>query len=153
MLTTNSNAYEDIAETSAEPEYISITNANLITNSSETVNISTKDEGNNLESYVPDERIVNASNLNGGSISPHAIIGESDDRSLVTNTEQYPYSAIAYVYVTYPDGDTVHGTAFMVSTNKALTNAHVIYDKDHGGLATSIQVIPGKNLLHTNLIL
>ena len=33
----------------------------------------------------------------------------------------------------------------MVSANKALTNAHVIYNKDHGGLATSIQVIPGKN--------
>ena len=112
MLTTNSNAYEDISETSAESEYISITNANLITNGSETVNISTKDEGNNLESYVPDERIVNVSNLNGGSISPYAIIGDSDDRSLVTNTEQYPYSAIAYVYVTYPDGKSSHRNSF-----------------------------------------
>lgn len=32
----------------------------------------------------------------------------------------------------------------MISPNKALTNAHVIYSNDHGGLATKVQVIPGK---------
>ncbi len=47
MFSVTSNAYENTIEefTDTEPEYISISHTNLLSNESETINISTKDMG------------------------------------------------------------------------------------------------------------
>ncbi len=77
------------------------------------------------------------------AVSPDAIIG--DDNRLIVKPNKMttnPYYAIAYVYITFPDGTTGNGTATMISPNAAVTAAHILYDSRHGGWPTSITVYP-----------
>lgn len=69
--------------------------------------------------------------------SNRSIIG-SDDRITVTNTSSFPYTAIAYLTVTYSCGCPGAGNGFMVSKNCMLTAGHCIVCVDHGKEATSI---------------
>ena len=73
-----------------------------------------------------------------------SIIG-TDDRNRVTNTTAYPYSAICHITISWPDGATSVGTAWMYWEDVAITAGHCVYSADHGGWATSIAVRPGAN--------
>ena len=73
-----------------------------------------------------------------------SIIG-TDSRTRVTNTTTYPYSAICHITISWPDGATSVGTAWMYWENVAITAGHCVYSADHGGWATSIAVRPGAN--------
>ena len=77
-------------------------------------------------------------------IEPETIIGE-DGRTKVTDTTEFPYSAVLYIEIKWSDGTLYTGTAFMISDNVAVTAAHCIYDSSHGGWAKSITVWPGKD--------
>ncbi len=73
-----------------------------------------------------------------------AIIG-SDDRVLVqAATDASPLSAYAQVLSLFPDGTLSQGTATMISPYDLLTSAHDLYDKDHGGWAEKVQIVPGR---------
>ena len=73
-----------------------------------------------------------------------AIIG-SDDRVLVQEaTDAPPLSAYAQVLSLFPDGTLSQGTATMISPYDLLTSAHDLYDKDHGGWAEKVQIVPGR---------
>lgn len=122
-------------------EYTSITCADLLTQESNKVNISSKEMENELPVYIPKD----ITTTNDNSASAYAIIGPTDDRRLVTDTTQYPYSAIAYIYVEWPNNTRTMASGFMINYNKAMTSAHVVYDNERGGLAKKVQVIPGKN--------
>ena len=136
MLTTNSKAYENIIQEIDEQAYASITHINLSNNEKENMYVSTKNIGNSLEIYSQE--------IQTPGISPNAIIGFNDERELITDTTQYPYSAIAFIEITWHNTEQKgYGTAFMISPNKALTAAHCVY-KD-GQMAKKIQVIPAKN--------
>ncbi len=70
------------------------------------------------------------------------VIG-NDNRVLVSNTEIAPFSAIAYIEVSYPvGGPPSHGTAVLISPNVALTAAHCLYDSEKGGWPTEIEFYP-----------
>jgi V8-like Glu-specific endopeptidase len=69
----------------------------------------------------------------------------TDNRSSVTNTTSFPWSAVTRVEVTFPDGYRSQGSGAMVGAKHALTAAHMIYDSAHGGWATSVTVAPGQN--------
>ncbi len=71
-----------------------------------------------------------------------AIIGV-DNRELVTDTSSMPYSAIVQIIAYFPDGNSFLGSGFLIGENDVLTAAHVLYDDDHGGLATEVIVTPG----------
>lgn len=60
-----------------------------------------------------------------------------------TNAAQSPYSAVVYVTADFADGTSFSGSGVMVGRNDILTAAHVIFDADHGGLATNVTVYPG----------
>ncbi len=72
----------------------------------------------------------------------------------VTNTTQFPYSAVLHVDAVF---DTNHngridnqdggleGTAVMIGPSTALTDAHVVFDPELGGLAGQVIVTPGQN--------
>lgn len=77
-------------------------------------------------------------------IQPFTIIG-NDDRTQVTNTTIYPYTAICYIEITWQDNTTSKGTAFMYWKNIAITAGHAVYDSSKGGYAKSIKVYPGRN--------
>lgn len=49
-----------------------------------------------------------------------------------------PYNEIAIVFVTFPDGFGVRGTASLVGQNDILTALHVVYSPDHGGWAKDL---------------
>lgn len=76
-------------------------------------------------------------NASTNSSGARSIIGD-DDRSIVDNTDDYPYSAIAYLSITYSCGCGATGTGFMVSANCMLTAGHCIVCTDHGNTASSI---------------
>lgn len=66
-----------------------------------------------------------------------AVIG-TDDRTLIRNRRQYPYSAVAYMIVTNTCGCQSTGTGFMVNTNTMMTAAHCLVCTTHGGLAEEV---------------
>lgn len=66
----------------------------------------------------------------------------SDDRSAVTDTSAYPYSAIVQVWVDY-DGDGTYdgwGTGAVIGSNDILTAGHVLWDSYYG-YAKNIKVV------------
>lgn len=99
----------------------------------------------NLPVYVPEDNVnIPPSSTGDNLISPNSIIGPTDDRNLVTNTSLYPYRAIAFLDVKWPNGETSSGTGFFVGPDQVVTNAHVIYNKSCGGEAKSVTVTPGR---------
>ncbi len=72
-----------------------------------------------------------------------AIFG-NDNRTLVTNTSQYPYSAIVYLLMEFPKGYS-QGSGSLISNNVVLTAGHCLYSANLGGWAKSVTVIPGYN--------
>lgn len=55
----------------------------------------------------------------------------------------YPYSAIAYVEATFPNGKSYRGSGSVVGQNDVLTASHVIFSDADGGLAEKISIYPG----------
>lgn len=78
------------------------------------------------------------------SFSPNSAI-DTEDREKVTDADNMPFSAICYIDITFPNGETYPATAFMISGDVAMTAAHCLYDPLLGGWATSVRVIPGKS--------
>ena len=73
------------------------------------------------------------------AVLPYSIFG-SDDRTRITDTTQFPYSAIGRISVKFPNGVTQFGSGAMVSPFHILTAGHVVHDSGHGGWATEIKV-------------
>jgi len=63
----------------------------------------------------------------------------------VPGVDGYPYTAICYVVATFPDGQSFRGTGVMVGPNDVLTAGQMLWDKEHGGAASSVTVTPGYN--------
>ncbi len=55
----------------------------------------------------------------------------------------YPYRAITYIEVTWPDGTRSTGSGVVVGINDVLTAAHVVYNLPRGGFASAIKIYPG----------
>jgi len=72
--------------------------------------------------------------------SPRKIFG-ADDREPVEDTTRYPFSTVAKVFSTFPDGAQFEGSAVLVGRRQALTAGHVVYDADHGGWAEYAEVV------------
>ncbi|MFD1431161.1 trypsin-like serine peptidase [Lacticaseibacillus yichunensis] len=90
-----------------------------------------------------------------GAVLPQAavtapIVNESvigkDTRTVVANTTQFPYRAIAFLKVYFPKlggGMYVQGTGTLIGAETVLTAGHVLYDARYGGWAQRVEVIPG----------
>lgn len=62
----------------------------------------------------------------------------------ITTRTAYPYSAICYITVTWPDrGAASQGSGTVVGPNDILTALHVVFNAERGGWATSVTVTPG----------
>lgn len=90
--------------------------------------------------------IQNTASYEGdATITPKAIVGDTDSRYQITNTTSFPYSAIVSLDIVYSNGKTGSGTGFMIGENTVATAGHCVYSHDNGGWAKSISVTPGKN--------
>ena len=74
-------------------------------------------------------------------VSVNHVIG-SDNREFISDTQEAPCRAIAFLEIYFPYGDPDCGTATMISPNAALTAAHCLYDTSRGGWATRVVVRP-----------
>ncbi len=103
-------------------------------------------DNNHTDNYssVTNSYIPNSVNILSTNISITSIIGD-DNRTKVNDTTIFPYSAILYIEISFPDGYNAIGTAFMYGPDEAITAGHCVYSKEHGGFAKSITVWPGKH--------
>ena len=78
-------------------------------------------------SYGDDEVFIDAEVFDTG-----------EARVIVEDTDQYPYSAIAYLEVHYTCGCDTSSTGFMVGPDRLLTAAHCLICTDHSAWADEI---------------
>lgn len=57
----------------------------------------------------------------------------------------FPYRTVAKLFVTFPSGDTTQGTGVFIGADRVFTAAHVVYQKQYGGTASKVEIIPGYN--------
>lgn len=88
------------------------------------------------DSFMPSSLFAESSNKQ--------IIGK-DTRTRVTNTTAFPNSTIGQLSITFPNGLTYVGTAWMYGNKVAVTAGHCVYSKSDGGWARSVTFSPGKN--------
>jgi V8-like Glu-specific endopeptidase len=69
----------------------------------------------------------------------------SDNRVRITSTTVWPYSVHGHCIITYPDQKQYIGSGTMVNKHHVLTAGHVVYSKDNGGWATSVQFNAAQN--------
>lgn len=55
----------------------------------------------------------------------------------------FPYRAITYVVVEWPNGSRSAGSGVVVGQNDVLTAMHVVFNSDRGGWASSVTIYPG----------
>jgi len=60
-------------------------------------------------------------------------------------SDEFPYAAMTYIEVTFPDGSSIYGSGALVGANDVLTAAHIIYDPQRGGQAVDVTVVPGRD--------
>ncbi|MCA9941419.1 MAG: trypsin-like serine protease, partial [Anaerolineales bacterium] len=75
---------------------------------------------------------------------PGSVIGP-DGRTKVTATTTYPYRAIAYLSVKFPNGGTYGCSGWFIGSRTVATAGHCVYYASYGGWATSVTAYPGKN--------
>lgn len=81
----------------------------------------------------------------GGTLDPHAIIGE-DNRERITSTTSYPWSAVVSLIMKFPGSSDLYiGTGFFIGPRTVITSGHCVYDHDLGGWAEWVEVIPGRD--------
>ena len=62
------------------------------------------------------------------------------------STTTYPYDTVAYIVVTYPDGESFQGSGVIIGPHTVLTASHLLWDADDNEAAASVTVYPGYNL-------
>jgi V8-like Glu-specific endopeptidase len=79
-----------------------------------------------------------------------SILGPFDERIRVTDTEKYPWSAVASLLITARDSSQWIGTGWFISPRTLVTAGHCVYITNspvaaRNGWVLSIQVLPGRN--------
>lgn len=108
-----------------------------------------------MEGGAPQPDIIDAPDIGIASFGPprlrtEVVIGDSDERIRITNTEQYPWRCTASLLITAADNTRWIGTAWLISPRTLITAGHCVYIKDKDvaarhGWVKSIQVMPGRN--------
>ncbi len=79
-----------------------------------------------------------------------SVIGGTDERVRIQNTQQYPWHAIASLLITAADNSQWIGTGWFISPRTLVTAGHCVYIKGspvagRNGWVKKIQVVPGRN--------
>lgn len=73
---------------------------------------------------------------------PSTVLGD-DNRTVISKTTVSPYYGIAYLTVSFTNGKSYRGTAFMISPNVMLTAGHNLYEE--GYKVKNITAYPGRS--------
>ncbi len=133
-------------QASDSTETMNVTEDVIITSEDSTVETSEENDTIIFYDYETDETIeVCASDEEAmakiSSSFQTNIIGK-DDRIHITDTLGSPQRNVCYIEVHFPDGFQGSGTGTLVNFDVVLTAGHVLYQKDHGGYANYIEVVP-----------
>ena len=120
-------------------ESFSVVEKNLITGEE---TIETLDDVNIDELLDEYRAVTQRPDFRNEIITPYQIIGDND-MQLIEDTTEWPYSAVAFIKVYWPNAETTRGTAFLISSNVAVTAAHNLYNEELDIWATSVVVYPG----------
>lgn len=93
-------------------------------------------------SGAPTKPVTYTSNPHSSTATALAGVFGDDDRTLVTDTTQYPYSAVTQVLIER-SGQVEICSGAMVSSYHVITSAHCLYE--NGVLYDSVTVYPGRN--------
>jgi glutamyl endopeptidase len=133
-----------------------LTEATLISSTQDLENMKVWDINTKKESTVLKSEFTKESEQNEGGteefIPKDAIIPDvvdgiigTDDRTRIEDPSLWPYSAICYVEMEFPNKERYIGSATMYDKNVAVTAGHNLYSEADGGWATNVRVVPGKN--------
>ena len=61
----------------------------------------------------------------------------------ITARTTFPYRAITYIAVDWPNGSRTAGSGVVVGQNDVLTAMHVVFNSDRGGWASTVTIYPG----------
>lgn len=67
-----------------------------------------------------------------------------EDRTQIANTQVFPWTTLAYLSVTYPNGENYRCSATLVSPYVVLTAGHCVHNNNRGGYIISARVYPGQ---------
>src|SRR5690606_31347750 len=73
------------------------------------------------------------------------IVFPDDRRTRVADTTKYPYRAIGWLEMTFPNGDTYTGTGTLIGAYHVLTAAHNLYGQELDGWVKRVTFTPAKN--------
>ena len=73
---------------------------------------------------------------------PESIIGD-DDRTVEVDTTGIPQRLVASLTIRSSTGARFYGTGWLASARCVLTCGHCVHDQQMGGMAASIEVVPG----------
>ncbi len=101
--------------------------------------------GTATEAGVAPEATVRTGQFEGEAVSPESVIG-ADGRVQVTNTTQYPASAIGQIEFTQDTAQFIC-TGWLIDSNSILTSGHCSFDPSPSGgnIIESAQFFPGRN--------
>ena len=94
---------------------------------------------------APEATVASDGTFEGQAMSAESVIG-ADSRVQVTNTTQYPASAIGQIELVQ-DGSEFICTGWLIDTNSILTSGHCSFDPSPSGdnAIESAQFFPGRN--------
>ncbi len=72
-----------------------------------------------------------------------------DDRTLITNQDVFPWRTIVKLYITAQDGSKFVGSGMILDDFHVMTAGHCAYLHDHGGWASSIEIVPAMDTADT----
>jgi V8-like Glu-specific endopeptidase len=67
-----------------------------------------------------------------------------DNRTRITNTNEFPYRTMVFVLSEFPDGSLLGFSGFLAGPYTVLTAAQALYQELLGGFVVSAQVFPGQ---------
>lgn len=79
-----------------------------------------------------------------GEVSALSVFGE-DDREEIDDTGAYPWRAVCWLRIEWPDGVREVGTGWLAAPRLVVTAGHCVHQRNHGGWAVSIEVAPGRD--------
>lgn len=141
-LLSNTNIYASTLNNSADVIQTKMDLIGLEENTSVTYNFETEEI-----TYGEDQDFNSSEQIEieyEDAISPFAIIGE-DNQKQISNTTDSPYRNVCQLTVHYSDGTVKYGSGTLVYFDVVLTAGHVVYDVEHEGWPSYIDVVPGRN--------